>query len=115
MRHILETKYNDDYVGLDGNDDGGTLSAWYVFSALGFYPIAGTTKYELGAPLFPKAVVDLGDSKTLTIIADDYSPENIYVDSVRLNGEPLPTTSFTHDQIANGGELRFAMARKPKL
>jgi predicted alpha-1,2-mannosidase len=113
VRHILETKYSDDYVGLDGNDDGGTLSAWYVLSALGFYPIAGTTKYELGAPLFPKATLNLGDGKALTVVADNYSPENIYVDSVRLNGELLPATSFTHDQIANGGELRFAMARKP--
>lgn len=114
VRHLLETKYTDDYVGLDGNDDGGTLSAWYVLSALGFYPIAGTTRYELGAPLFPKAVVDMGGGKTLTVIADGYAPGNVYVDSVQLNGQVLAGTSFTHDRIANGGELRFTMAREPK-
>lgn len=114
VRHILETKYDDTYAGLDGNDDGGTLSAWYVLSALGFYPIAGTTKYELGAPLFPKATIHLGEGKTLTVIADNYAPENIYADSVRLNGQQLPSPSFTHDQIANGGELRFVMAHTPR-
>ena len=112
MRHILDTKYADTYYGLDGNDDGGTLSAWYVFSALGFYPIAGTTRYEIGAPLFERAVTDLGEGKTLTVIADNYAPENCYVDSVSLNGKTLDRSYFTHDEIANGGELRFVM--KPR-
>jgi len=111
VRYILETKYSDDYVGLDGNDDGGTLSAWYVLSALGFYPIAGTTRYEVGTPLFPKAVIQLGDGKHLTVVAENYDPENPYVDTVYLNGHELSGTSFTHDQIANGGELRFDMVR----
>jgi predicted alpha-1,2-mannosidase len=113
VRHILETKYSDDYVGLGGNNDGGTLSSWYVLSALGFYPIAGTTRYEIGAPLFTKAVIDLGDGKELAVIADNYAPENIYVDAVRLNGDELSGTSFTHDEIANGGELLFSMVRRP--
>ncbi len=113
VRHILETKYSDDYVGLDGNDDGGTLSAWFVFSALGFYPIAGTTRYEIGAPLFPEAVVDLGDGKNLTVIAENYAPENLYVRAVRLNGHELTDWHFNHDAIAEGGELRFTMAAAP--
>jgi predicted alpha-1,2-mannosidase len=109
VRHLLETKYADHYAGLDGNDDGGTLSAWYVFSALGFYPIAGTPRYEIGAPLFAKTTLDLGDGKSLNVIADQYAPENRYVESVSLNGKLLERTYFTHDEIAEGGELRFTM------
>ena len=109
VRHLLETKYSDDYVGLDGNDDGGTLSSWYVFSALGIYPIAGTTKYELGAPLFAKAVVNMGEGKVLTVLAENYAPENMYVASVTLNGVAVEGHVILHEQIANGGELRFVM------
>jgi predicted alpha-1,2-mannosidase len=108
VRWLLETKYADDYVGLDGNDDGGTLSGWYVFSALGFYPIAGTTRYELGAPLFETAEIDLGES-VLKVVAENYAPDNIYVESVTLNGVPLEHWSIDHSQIAQGGELRFKM------
>lgn len=113
VRHLLETKYRDDYAGLDGNDDGGTLSAWYVLSALGFYPIAGTTRYEIGAPLFSKAIVDLGEGKRLTVIADNYAPENLYVKSVSINGKVLDRSYFTHDEIAGGAELRFSMEPQP--
>lgn len=109
VRWILEHKYSDDYVGLDGNDDGGTLSSWYVFSALGFYPIAGTTRYELGAPLFEKAVVQLG-ARALTVIAGNFGPETRYVRRVWLNDMALDRTWFTHDEIANGGTLRFEMS-----
>lgn len=112
VRWILEHKYSDDYVGLDGNDDGGTLSSWYVFSALGFYPIAGTTRYELGSPIFEKAVVQIGDN-TLTVTTENSGPENIYVQRVWLNDTALARTWFTHDAIANGGTLRFEMAATP--
>ncbi len=112
VRWILDTKYADHYAGLDGNDDGGTLSSWYVFSALGFYPVAGTTKYWLGSPLFTRADVHLGD-KTLTIIADNNSADNVYVQKALLNGKPLDNPWFTHDDIAQGGELRFEMGPRP--
>jgi predicted alpha-1,2-mannosidase len=108
VRWVLDKRYDDDYVGLDGNDDGGTLSSWYVFSALGFYPIAGTTKYEIGSPLFSKAEVNLGD-KVLTIIAENNSPENIHVRNVWLNDVLLERRWFTHEEIAQGGTLRFEM------
>lgn len=114
VRHILETKYSDDYVGLDGNDDGGTLSAWYVFSALGFYPIAGTTRYEIGAPLFPSATLELGDGKTLTIIADQHAPEKAHVEKVTLNGTPVDGNHFLHEALQRGGELRFSMSPEPE-
>jgi predicted alpha-1,2-mannosidase len=112
VRWLLDTRYGDDYVGLDGNDDAGTLSAWYVFSALGFYPIAGTTRYELGAPLFEKADVKIGEHR-LTIEAEDYGPENIYVQRVMLNGTEIDRTHIMHDEIANGGTLTFVMGAAP--
>ena len=113
VRWILEHKYADNYVGLDGNDDGGTLSAWFVFSALGFYPVAGTPKYQLGAPLFERAEVDMGNGKTLTVTAENAGPDHIYARRVWLNGKPLERTWFTHDEIADGGELRFEMRAEP--
>lgn len=112
VRWILENKYSDDYVGLDGNDDGGTLSSWYVFSALGFYPVAGTTRYELGAPLFPKAEIDLG-GPILTVATENFAQENAYVRRVWLNDALLDRTWFSHDEIAGGGTLRFEMSSTP--
>lgn len=109
VRWIMETKYKNSYYGIDGNDDGGTLSAWYLFSALGFYPVAGTDIYQLGSPLFKKALVHLpgGD---LTIVAENNSLENIYVKKVWLNGQLLDRWHIRHREIAKGGTLRFEMA-----
>ncbi|HQH52805.1 MAG TPA: GH92 family glycosyl hydrolase [Candidatus Hydrogenedentes bacterium] len=112
VRWILDTKHSADYVGLDGNDDGGTLSAWFVFSALGLYPMAGTNEYWVGAPLFERADVKVRDG-TLAVIADNYAPENLYAHSVRINGYRLDEFRVTHEQLARGGELRFAMAPEP--
>lgn len=112
VRWILKHKHDDSPIGLDGNDDGGTLSAWYVLNSLGFYPIVGSDRYELGSPLWKRAVVRIGD-KPLTIIADNYARDRIYVASVELNGQVLDRTWFTHDEIAGGGTLRFVMSDKP--
>jgi predicted alpha-1,2-mannosidase len=112
VRWIMDEKYSDDSVGLDGNDDGGTLSSWYVMNALGFYPIAGGTRYELGSPLFDKAVVKI-DDKLLAISAGNDPVKNRYVSKVVLNGAPLERPSFTHDQIAQGGTLQFEMSPTP--
>jgi len=114
VRWILDNKYTDDYVGLDGNDDAGTLSAWYVLSSLGFYPIAGTTRYEIGAPLFPEAHLHM-NGFTLSVFADNFSPKHLYVQEVLLHGVPLERTWFTHEEIARGGELRFLMSASPAL
>ncbi|MBW7862884.1 MAG: glycoside hydrolase family 92 protein [Candidatus Hydrogenedentes bacterium] len=113
VRWILETKHADNHIGLDGNDDGGTLSAWYILSSLGFYPIAGTTRYELGAPLFDRAVVDM-NGPLLTVVAENNGPKNMYVQKVFLNDTPLDRTWFTHDEVAGGGMLRFVMGPQPK-
>ena len=112
VRWILDTKYADSYAGLDGNDDGGTLSAWYIFSALGLYPVAGSDRYELGAPLFEKAEVNLG-KKQLTIIAENFRPDHAYVEKGWLNDRPLDRTWITHGEIQHGGTLRFRMSALP--
>ncbi|HOX38793.1 MAG TPA: GH92 family glycosyl hydrolase [Candidatus Brocadiia bacterium] len=111
-RWILDTRYEDNSVGLDGNDDCGTLSAWHVLSAMGFFPIAGTTRYELGSPIFEEAEIRIGD-KVLKVIARNYSPENIYATKVILNGKVLDKPRFEHKDIAEGGTLEFEMAAKP--
>jgi predicted alpha-1,2-mannosidase len=112
VRWIMDNKYSAVYYGIEGDDDAGTLSSWYVFSALGFFPVAGSDIYQLGAPIFKKAEIKIGDN-TLTIIAENYSPENIYVNKVWLNGKPLNRTWFKHSEIADGGELKFEMSRTP--
>lgn len=112
VRWIMAAKYQNSPAGLDGNDDCGTLSAWFVFSALGFYPVAGTDLYLLGSPLFPKAVIHLpaGD---LVIKANGDPAKNIYVRRVTLNGQPLPHPWFKHEEIVKGGELVFEMSSQP--
>jgi predicted alpha-1,2-mannosidase len=112
VRWILKHKHGDGPDGLDGNDDGGTLSAWYIFSSLGFYPVVGTDRYELGSPLWKRAVLKIGENK-LEIIADNYSPKNIYVSRVKLNGKNFDRWSITHQEISKGGTLRFVMSDKP--
>ena len=112
VRWILDHKYGNRYDGLDGNDDGGTLSAWYVFSALGLYPVAGSDKYQLGAPLFEKAEVKLKNNR-LVIVAENYAPDRFYVRKVLLNDTPLDRPWIRHSEIENGGVLRFVMDSEP--
>ncbi len=112
MRWILENKYGDGYDGLDGNDDGGTLSAWCVFSALGLYPVAGSDKYQLGAPLFDRAEVKL-QNRPLVIVAENHPQENPFVAKVWLNGMLLDRSWVKHAEIAQGGELKFLMSTTP--
>jgi predicted alpha-1,2-mannosidase len=112
VRWILDNKYGDGYDGLDGNDDGGTLSAWYVLSALGLYPVAGSDTYQLGAPLFEKAEVRL-KGEPLVIAAENYLAANRYVQKVWLNHQPLDRPWIKHSEIQDGGVLRFEMSAGP--
>jgi predicted alpha-1,2-mannosidase len=107
-RWILRTKYGTGYAGLDGNDDGGTLSAWYVLVALGLYPVAGSDRWELGSPLFPRAEIRLGNGR-LTVVAPGASATNWRVRRVLLGGAALDRHWIRHAEIAGGGELRFEM------
>ena len=113
VRHIMETEYLNAVGGLSGNDDAGQMSAWYIFSALGFYPVCpATDKYYLGSPLFPRVDIHLENGKTFTIIADNASEENIYVKSIKLNGIKHTQSYITHWDIMNGGTLRFEMTNE---
>ncbi|MBR6786255.1 MAG: GH92 family glycosyl hydrolase, partial [Clostridia bacterium] len=113
VRWTLANRFSTDINGLDGNDDGGTLSSWYVFSAMGFYPLAGTDKYWLGSPNINSAEVTLSNGNTLKITATNQSEKNVYVSSVTLNGQPLDGCYVTHEQLMGGGELVFAMTDTP--
>lgn len=114
VRWTLQNRFSDAVDGLDGNDDGGTISSWYVFSALGFYPIAGTDRYWIGSPCINGATVALPEGKTLTVTVDNQSEKNVYVASVTFNGEPLVAPYLTHAQLSQGGELAFTMVDKAK-
>lgn len=114
VRWTLENRFSTDIDGLDGNDDGGTISAWYVFSAMGFYPLAGTDKYWLGSPNLDSAQVTLPNGKELKINAVNQSDENIYVEKVTFNGKELTDVYITHAELMKGGELVFTMSNESK-
>ena len=112
VRWILETKYGDRENGLDGNDDGGTLSAWYVLSSLGLFPTAGTDRYEIGSPIWDRAEIMIQD-KRLTIVAENNAPKSPFVQTVWLNDVLLDRTWIRHHEIAGGGTLKFEMGEAP--
>ncbi len=114
VRWTLAERFSDDINGLDGNDDGGTLSSWYVFSAMGFYPLAGSDKYWLGSPNLDSAEIALGNGKTLKVTAHNQGKKNVYVESIKLNGVELDGCYITHDQLMGGGDLEFTMTNKAK-
>ncbi len=111
---IVNTMYRNAPDGLCGNDDCGQMSAWYIFSVLGFYPVCpGTTEYAIGSPCVSSASVELPDGKTLSIIAKGFSKKNIYIRSVTLNGKTIDKPFLDHADLTGGGELIFNMASKP--
>jgi putative alpha-1,2-mannosidase len=90
------------------------MSAWYVFSALGFYPVApGSNQYVLGSPAVRRAEINLGGGRTFRIVAENQSADHVYVREVRLNGDLVDRCYLTHGEIAGGGELRFVMSETP--
>ena len=110
IRQIFDTQYRPEPDGLCGNDDCGQMSAWYMFSAMGFYPVDPVSgNYVFGAPQMPKIVLNLADGKTFTVIAEGISEENKYVESITLNGQPYTKSYITHEDIVNGGTLVFKM------
>ncbi|MDR1454750.1 MAG: GH92 family glycosyl hydrolase [Tannerella sp.] len=115
VRHIMEKFYTDKPDGIIGNEDCGQMSAWYILSALGFYPVfTPSGRYVLGSPLFDRATVNLENGRQFVIEAIDNSAENIYIQSVELNGKASPHPSYiTHQDIVDGGVLRIRMGNKP--
>ncbi len=113
IRMIMDTMYGPTVEGLCGNDDAGQMSAWYIFSSLGFYPVTpGSLNYALGSPLIKEAVIHLENGKDLSIIANNQSKENIYVKSVSVNGIAIKENLISHTDIENGGTLIFEMTNK---
>jgi predicted alpha-1,2-mannosidase len=114
VREILAKMYGNTPDGLSGNEDCGQMSAWYVFSALGFYPVDPVSgNYVMGSPLFPQATIELGNGKLLVIKAPSTSAANKYVQSVTLNDKPYSKTWFNHRDIVNGGVFVFQMGNHP--
>ena len=112
LRWIQATHYAAAPDGLAGNDDGGTLSAWTVWSALGLYPLPGSDRYVIGAPLFPRADVAV-EGGTFTIEAPAVSAENLYVQAVTLDGAPVAGPELRHGELRAGRTLRFEMGPAP--
>lgn len=114
QREIMNKMYRNNIDGLCGNDDCGQMSAWYIFSAMGFYPVCpGTDQYVLGAPYLPYLKINLENGKSLEIRADLISDKNRYVKAVKLNGKPYTKGYITQEEIMNGGVLSFEMTSKP--
>jgi putative alpha-1,2-mannosidase len=109
VRWIEDSLYAATPEGVAGNDDGGTLGAWYVLSTLGVYPVPGSDRWILGAPRFPQARVRVAGHELL-VVAEG---EGIYVQSVTLDGTPVDRPELSHTQLAGAGELRFVMGSEP--
>ncbi|MDY6069261.1 MAG: GH92 family glycosyl hydrolase, partial [Opitutales bacterium] len=115
VREVFDKFYLNKPDGLCGNDDCGQMSAWYIFSAMGFYPVDPiSAEYILGAPQLPEMTVNLANGKTFKIVAKKLSKENKYVKSVKLNGKPYTKKTISHSDIVNGGTLEFRMTDTPQ-
>ncbi|WP_088323405.1 GH92 family glycosyl hydrolase [Polaribacter tangerinus] len=111
VRMIMDTMYGTGVDGLCGNDDAGQMSAWYIFSSLGFYPVTpGSNKYALGSPLIKAATLHLENGKTLIIKAKNQSEENVYVAKLTINGKQVDRNYILHEEIMNGGTFEFLMS-----
>jgi len=114
VSQIIHTLYNHTPEGLCGNEDCGQMSAWYIFSALGFYPVNPANQiYVIGSPLFEEVTINLENGKQFIITAKNISDKNIYIQSAKLNGKELTRSFITHDEIINGATLEFEMSDKP--
>ena len=111
---VMHDLYFNAPAGLCGNEDCGQMSAWYVFSAMGFYPVNPVSgEYEIGTPLFPEIQMHLDNGKTFTVLAPGVSRENIYIQSVKVNGQPYDKSYITHRQIMDGATVEFEMGPEP--
>ena len=111
---IMSELYFNDPNGLAGNEDCGQMSAWYVLNAMGFYSFCpGEPIYSIGRPLFDQVEMNLPNGKVFSVICTNNSKENMYINSVKLNGKTLEKPFFSHEEILNGGTLEFEMTSKP--
>uniref|UniRef100_UPI003B3BC019 glycoside hydrolase domain-containing protein n=1 Tax=Siphonobacter sp. TaxID=1869184 RepID=UPI003B3BC019 len=114
VRMILNMQYKPTSDGLGGNDDCGQMSAWYLFSSMGFYPVApGSDVYSIGSPLVKNAKIQLENGQTFTIEAINQSDKHVYVEKVLLNGKPVTNWQLSHADVLKGGKLTFYRSTKP--
>ncbi len=116
VRYITDNLYSDQPDGLSGNEDCGQMSAWYIFSSMGFYPVNPSNgAYVFGSPLFDEVDLNLGNDKSMKIIAENNSDSNIYIQGVTLNGAEHKYSYITHKELVKGGVLKFEMGSTPNL
>jgi predicted alpha-1,2-mannosidase len=114
IRQLIKEWFRNDLMGVPGDEDGGGMSAFVVFSQLGFYPVTpGLPVYTIGSPVFERAEIQLDNGKTFKVIAKNYAPENKYIQSATLNGQTWDNAWFSHAMIQNGGILEVTMGAKP--
>jgi len=114
IRYIMKAFYHDDQNGIVGNEDCGQMSAWYVFSALGFYPVfPASTNYVIGSPLFKKATINLDGGKNFIVESENNSAANIYIQRIELNGKNYNKTFIQHADIMKGGRMKIVMGKNP--
>ena len=114
IRFLLDTWFKDNIFGIPGDEDGGGMSAFVVFSYLGFYPVTpGLPMYAIGSPVFENVSIRLSNGLSFRLIAHDSSAENKYIQSAKLNGQPLNTPWISHEDLIKGGTLEFEMGAKP--
>lgn len=114
IREVMDKLYTPQADGYCGDEDNGQTSAWYVFSAMGFYPVCpGTNQYVIGTPYFDQMTLHLENGKTMTITAQNCSQENKYIQSLSINGTPSTKNFFTHEQLMQGGNIQYVMGSTP--
>jgi predicted alpha-1,2-mannosidase len=114
LHEVVKTQYGNKPNSLSGNDDCGQMSAWYMFTVMGFYPVCPASDYyAIGSPSLPKAVFHLSNGKKFTMTAENLSDQNIYVQSVKLNGKDWNNAFFPYSELKNGGTLVFTMGPEP--
>ena len=113
IRYVADHFYGNEPASLSGNDDCGQMSAWYLFNCMGFYPVCpGSDEYELGSPCVPGMKLHLSDGGTLTIRTKNWSPENVYVKAVYLNGQKLSGSTLRYEDIKDGADLLYVMSKR---
>lgn len=114
VRNLLKQWFRNDLMGIPGDEDGGGLTSFVVFSQLGFYPITpGLPMYVIGSPMFQEATIQVGEGKTFRVVCHNYAPEHKYIQSAKLNGRTLNKSWFSHEELMAGGVLEFEMGKHP--
>ena len=114
IRFLLDLWFKDNVFGIPGDEDGGGMTAFVVFSSMGFYPVTpGLPVYSIGSPVFSKITISLPNNKKFTLIANKCSVQNKYIQSAKMNGKVLNDPTFTHEQLINGGTLELEMGPLP--